>query len=547
MEKLILLLLLPIYLSPFSLTTLAALLPPDSNYMTDIWRNLPIGQKVDGFLSVEMPIRYYFNVNRSQSAVTVRVTPCESPILWTLSFLAAHDSFEQWAFRQKHHHRAPQALYSFEGNGEETFSSAVTSDGFFFLDIISLESDTSFEVFVWKNQDGIPPWPQLPSDPRVDVLSVQDDKVKLSWKPSLGPAEADFEYCVFINKKHNFKTLCAIPLSAKKSLDGHQDDEDDMTLNVIAEGFKKKVNAYPKPSKSLRIPGVVKYETNEFWSSQSLVGSHRVCVGPWTNATIPNLKPKSLFYFDVFAISRKHGTSVAYTGTFAETKAKYKSQVPKLPNDEEVNIFLKSKGVKVVAVDPPSYGFKWLFVHSCLHKVHIQIILNGQVQLSQNINGAQNFKLGGNSKGSFVISLKSGKGGLGLVKLFATNMHNNLPFPSLPSAINLSVSKKSCSSATLTWTSNGYGNKYCIYARHIEQNLDLKLIQKHQNSCLSTSYRSPAEKVLCRKGGSKTLLEEHITDLKPGKAYLFDLYLIGQYNTTIKFPSRALKTQEWCT
>ncbi|KAM5172396.1 protein NDNF-like [Mantella aurantiaca] len=546
MEKLTLLLSMFMYLSSHSITSLAALVPPDSNHMSDIWRNLPIGHKVDGFLSMDMPIRYYLNVNRSQKAVTIRVTPCESPILWTLSFLATHDSLEQLGSYQKHGHRTPQALFSFEGNGEETFSSAVTSDGFLFLDIISFESDTSFQVFVWNNQDDIPPWPQLPSDPRVDVLSVHDDKVKLSWKPSLGPVEADFEYYVFTNKKHNFKTLCATQLNTKKDFEGLHDSEDDMNLNIITERLKNKVNAYPNPSKSLKITGMVEHETNEFWSSQSLLGSQRVCVGPWTNATIHGLRPKSLYYFDVFAVSRKYGTSVAYTGTFAETKPKHKSQIPKLPNDEMMNIFLKSKGVKVITIDPPSHGFKWLFVHSCLHKVHVQIMINGQVHLSQSLQGAQNFKLGGNSKGNIVISLKSSKGGLGLVKLFATNMHNNLPFLSLPSAINLSVSKRSCSSATLTWTSSGYANKYCIYVRHIEQNLDLRLIQKHQNGCLSTNYRSPAERVVCRKGGSKTLIEEHITDLKPGKAYIFDLYFIGHHNTTIKFPSRALKTQEWC-
>ncbi|XP_073477203.1 protein NDNF-like isoform X1 [Aquarana catesbeiana] len=546
MEKLTLLLLLSFYLSSHSPTSLAALVPPDSNQMYDIWRSLPMGHKVDGFLSVGMPVRYYFNVNRSQSTVTIKVTPCESPILWTLEFLTAHDSPEQWGSWQKHWHRAPKALFAFEGNGEETFSSEITSDGFFLLDIISLESDTSFQVFVWDSQDDIPPWPQLPSDPRVDVLSVHDDKVKLSWKPSIGPAETDLEYCVFINKKHNFKTFCATQLNTKKVLEGYYDSEEDMTLNVITEQLQNTANAYPKRSMSLKTPELVKHETKGFFSSHSLSGSQRVCVGPWTNATIHGLKPKSLYYLDVFAVSQKHGTSVAYTGTFAETKTKHKSQVSKLPNDEMVNIFLKNKGVKVIAVDPPSYKFKWLFVHSCLHKVHIQIMINGQVQLSQSLHGAQNFKLGGHSKGNFIISLKSSKGSLGLVKLFTTNNHNNLPFPSLPSATNVSVSKRSCSSATLTWTTSGYGIKYCIYARHIEQNLDLRLIQKHQNSCLSTSYRSPAEKVLCRKGGSKTLIEEHITDLKPGKAYLFDLYFIGHDNTTIKFPSQASKTHEWC-
>ncbi|XP_063784748.1 protein NDNF-like isoform X2 [Pseudophryne corroboree] len=548
MEKLLLILSLTVY-STFQNHVGQAFFPLDSNHITDVRRALPVGHRVDGFLSVDKPLRYYFTVSRSQRTVTVRVTPCESPILWTLSVLPTHDYSEQLVSWKHHQQRGPQQIFSFKGNGEESFSSTVTSGAFYFLDFISLESDTNLEVFVWDHADAPPPWPQLPTDPRVDVLSVEENKVELSWRPSLGPAEAELEYCVFVNRRHNFKTLCATELNSKKEPESHhniQNTKSKKLLNTNTEKSSNKVYSYPKAYKSLKVPGVVD-ENDNLWSFKTLPGSQRVCVGTSANATIYGLKPRSLYYIDVFAVNPRDGTSMAYTGTFAETKPKHKSQILKVPNDEMVNIFLKSKGVKIMTIEPSTHGFKWLFVHSCLHKVHIQIMVNGQIEVSQSLQGAHNFKLVGNSKHNFIISLKSSKGGPGLVKLFATSTHTHLPFSNLPPDINMSVSKRSCSSATVSWTGSGQGAKYCVYVRHLEQNLDLRLIQKHQNSCLSTSSRSRAEKVVCRQEGSQPLTEEHITDLKPGKAYLIDLYFIGLHNNTIKFPSHVLKTQDWCT
>ncbi|XP_073424059.1 protein NDNF-like isoform X1 [Dendrobates tinctorius] len=517
-----------------------------SNHLGDIRRPLPMGQRVDGFLPLDQPVRYYFTVNKSQSAVTIRVTPCESPILWTLSVLSTQEYSEHRIPYKKYHHMGPQRIFSFKGNGEESFSSIARSEGFYFLDFMSLESDTSFQVFVWTQGDESVPWPTLPEDPRVDVVLVEENKVDLSWESSLGSTGAEFEYCLFINQRHNYKTLCATELNAKREPDYHQeylDTKAKKSLKIITDKSKSKVHSYPISYK--KVQGMM--GDDNFLSSKTSTGGQRICVGTSLNATIYGLKPKSLYYFDVFAVNPKDGTSVAYTGSFAETKPKQKSQLPKLPDEEMVNIFLKRKGVKIMSIDPSPRGLKWLFVHSCLHKAHIQIMVNGRIEVSRSLQGAHNFKLLGNAKDSIIISLKSSRGGPGLVKLFTTTTHGHLPFSNLPPDINMSISKRSCSSASVTWTGSGPGVKYCIYVRHLEHHLDLKLIHKHQNSCLNTNTRSRAEKVVCRHAGSQTTSEEHITDLKPGKAYLVDLYFIGLHNNTIKFPSQVVKTQEWCT
>ncbi|XP_053319453.1 protein NDNF-like [Spea bombifrons] len=569
MEKIILLLILCVH--PSSHYHLRhALSPLDISRLIYISRPLTIGQRVDGFVSVDKPARYYITLNESVSSVTIRVTPCESPLFWSLSVLTTHslpplakDGSEDLSGGIVKHqdsrlfdHWDPQKLFSFQGNGEESFSVTMTPGGFYFLDLVSLETDTNFHVFVWDSKSQANPWPQLPTDPRVDIVSIEENSARLSWKPSLGPSDgSEVEFCVFINKHHNFKTLCATELNTglntKRQSQPNWNGQDE-DLNKLIHFAKKKskykdlTSLMVSKSQNAKSPSMLGVSSNKLWFSKNGSGGQRFCVKDWANVTISGLKPKTLYYFDVFAVSPKHGTSVAYTGTFAETKTKHKSLIPNLPSEEMVNIFLKSRRVRVFNVDPPASGYKWLFVHSCLHKVHLQINTNGKNIVSQSLQGAHNFKLTENAD-KYIITIKSSRGGPGLVKLYTTNSHNHLPFPSLPSDISVSVSKRSCSSARVTWAGSGKGVKYCIYARHLEQNLDLKLIHKHQNSCLSTSARSKAEKVLCRQGALETFMEEQITNLKPGKVYLVDVYFQGHYNTTIKFPSLVVKTQEHCT
>ncbi|CAH2276039.1 NDNF [Pelobates cultripes] len=528
----------------------------DANHPVHIVGHLPIGHRVDAFLPRDKAARYYIALNESRSAVTIKVIPCESPLYWALYVLDKKDDLSPLedgfkdlggyhAEQQQHRHVGPRRLFSFQGNGEESFPTIMTVEGFYFIDFVSLESDTNFQVFVWDNRNQANPWPQLPSDPRVDIGFVEDTKVQLSWKPSLGPSDTGtFEYCVFVNKHYNFKTLCATEFNLKRQLDWNE--QDDQLSNFVNIAKKTSRNhASHKIKKNMK--GSSEWNVNnDLWSSKHLLGGQKVCVGSGTNATISGLKPRTLYYLDVFAVNPKYGTSVAYTGTFTETKPKHRSHIPKVPSDEIMNIFLKSHGVKILNLDPPAHGYKWLYVHSCLHKVHLQITSNRNTLVSQSLQGAHNFKLSVNSN-KYTITLKSSRGGPGLVKLFTTSTPNRLPFPNLPPDINLSVSNRSCSSATATWAGTGPGTKVCIFVRHLEQNLDLKLIHKHQNSCLSTSARSRAEKVFCRQEGPETLTEEHITDLKPGKAYLIDLYFLGQYNSTIKFPSHVVRTQEHCT
>ncbi|XP_030069039.1 protein NDNF isoform X1 [Microcaecilia unicolor] len=535
---------------------------------------LPSEGLMTGFLTKDMPARYYFLVNKDHTPVTIRVTPCESPLHWRLTFLKIPQTIERdntlHQDSQRYPHRkAHVQLFSYKGNGEEAYFTANSSAGLYKLELLSEETDTSFQVFTSTSQEPNTFFPGLPLDPRVDVISIEQDRVTLAWKPSPGSFKlgSKFEYCVFVNRLHNFKTLCATEPSLqerhrKGSL--HRKDHWDTEVTKL-EKFSKKHTAgilneiqsimknlqelkrdasmVDKTFKGLQAPNVLKPD---------IVDGQRVCVGNRTNVTLSGLQPGTHYYFDVFARNHEKKTSSAYTGVFAETKDREKTRFSKLEAEEMTHILLMSKEIRFLKLQPASSnGWTWLFIHSCVHKTNLKIIVKGKIVVSQSIVGAQIFQLPEKAD-KYILRLSASNRGPSLVKLFATNTPYSLPFLSLPADPHLTVSSdvSTCSSVTMSWLGTQESNKYCIYMRNIEENLDLRLIRKHQNSCLSPNARLEAERIVCKcfQGTSpwKTVVQENIEGLKPGKLYLIDVYMFGQNNYVFKYPSQVVKTWDLC-
>ncbi len=82
---------------------------------------------------------------------------------------------------------------------------------------------------------GVPPrrswslggFPELPSDPRVHTLGVGMTSVTLNWAPSSSVVVKDghrphHEYCVLVNHKHNYRSLCAAREGIRKEIESVQ-------------------------------------------------------------------------------------------------------------------------------------------------------------------------------------------------------------------------------------------------------------------------------------------------------------------------------------
>ncbi|XP_029439218.1 protein NDNF-like [Rhinatrema bivittatum] len=542
---------------------------------------LPSEGQMTGFLAKDKPARYYFVVNKSHTPLTVRVIPCESPLYWNLAFLGIPQTAKRHHSDNTLHqdsHKIPQVhsrkphmqLFSYKGNGEESYFTANGLVGLYRLELLSVEMDTSFQVFTSTSQEHNTPFPGLPPDPRVDVISAEQTKITLAWKPSPGSFRlgSHFEYCVFVNRLHNFKTLCATEASLQEKSRKHNHHTKDHWGTEITklEKVSKKhtdetmneVQSLMKNLKDLKDNNITAEKAFEgLWAPSVLkagaADGQSVCVGNRTQVTISGLRPGTNYYFDVFAKNREARTSNAYIGAFAETNVREKSRISKLEAEEMTHVLLKNKGIRFLRFHPvSSRGQSWLFIHSCLHKTHLQITIRGKTVVSQSFEGAHIFQLPKKADNRYLIRLRASNRSPGLIKLLATNTPDSLPFPSLPSDTRLRASSdvRTCSSATVSWLGTRESNKYCIYMRNVEENLDLRLIRKHQNSCLNPDARLETERIVCRyfqgAGPWKAVIEEHIEGLKPGKLYLLDIYMFGQNNYTLKYPSQVVKAWDLC-
>ncbi|XP_078509739.1 protein NDNF-like [Lissotriton helveticus] len=539
--------------------------PPRLNFLKGV-SILPTDVQVTRFLTTEKPARYFFLVTKSLTPVTVRVTPCESPLSWRLSFLQMpSDAFRGGSEDARHLNSmrhpnsqaiwTPQELFSYQGNGEESYRTDSSSAGLYRLDIISMEKDTKYQLFTSTSAETQAHPLQLPLDPRVIVTSVGLREVTLAWNPSPAGSGSGIEYCVFVNRLHNYKTLCAIEARSKIGT-GEQGHRLASSLGLTDAGMemttlKRNNDVFNESNPSISIPRSSHDENKRaVWAPRSKPDIKRLCVGNQTNATVFSLRPGRHYYFDVFALHPETGASMAYTGTFAETNAKIKPRVSELRAEEMTDIFLMSKAIKALRFPAKSLNGRInLFIHSCLHKAHLQITLGQETMVSQSIEGAHLFDLIVDQEAVYTILLKANHKGPSIVKLLLTSKPQNLPFTSLPTDTHLRVSDhpEACSAVTVGWRGSWGATKYCIYLRSIEGSLDLRLIKKHQNSCLRPDSRPKTEVVTCRQLQGSELqgapTEEKIKGLKSGKVYLMDVYMFGRNNYTLKYPTRIVKTR----
>ncbi|XP_012500804.1 PREDICTED: protein NDNF [Propithecus coquereli] len=172
--------------------------------------------------------RYFFVVEEDNTPLSVTVTPCDAPLEWKLSLqelpeeTSGEGSGDPEPLEQQKQQIIPEKgteLFSYKGNDVEYFISSSSPSGLYQLELLSTEKDTHFKVYATTTPESDQPYPELPYDPRVDVTSLGRTTVTLAWKPSPTASllKQPIQYCVVINKEHNFKSLCAV--EAKLSAD----------------------------------------------------------------------------------------------------------------------------------------------------------------------------------------------------------------------------------------------------------------------------------------------------------------------------------------
>ncbi|NXT65201.1 NDNF protein, partial [Chaetops frenatus] len=522
---------------------------------------IPDGAEISSYLFRDTPKRYFFVVEEDNTPLAVTVTPCDAPLEWKLSVqelpeeASGEGSGDPEPLEQQKQQITSEEgteLFSYKGNDVEYFVSSSSPSGLYQLDLLSTEKDTHFKVYATTTPESDQPYPELPYDPRIDVTSLGHTTVTLAWKPSPTASllRQPIQYCIVINKEHNFKSLCAV--EAKLS-------SDDAFMMAPKPGldfspFDFAHFGFPADNNSGKERGFLKLSKfGRQTSPKPRVDLHRVCIGNKNIFTVSDLKPDTQYYFDMFAVNTNTNMSTAYVGTFARTKEEAKQKTVELKDGKVTDVFIKRKGAKFLRFAPVSSHQKVTFsVHSCLDAVQIQVRRDGKLLLSQSVEGVRQFQLRGKAKAKYLIRLKGSKKGASMLKILATTRPNKQSFPSLPEDTRIKAFDKlrTCSSVTVAWLGTQERNKFCIYKREVDDNYNEEQKKREQNQCLGPDTRKKSEKVLCKYFHSqniqKAVTTETIRGLQPGKSYLLDVYVIGHGGHSVKYQSKLVKTRKFC-
>uniref|UniRef100_A0A8C5X543 Protein NDNF n=1 Tax=Malurus cyaneus samueli TaxID=2593467 RepID=A0A8C5X543_9PASS len=522
---------------------------------------IPDGAEISSYLFRDTPKRYFFVVEEDNTPLAVTVTPCDAPLEWKLSVqelpeeASGEGSGDPEPLEQQKQQITSEEgteLFSYKGNDVEYFVSSSSPSGLYQLDLLSTEKDTHFKVYATTTPESDQPYPELPYDPRIDVTSLGRTTVTLAWKPSPTASllRQPIQYCIVINKEHNFKSLCAV--EAKLS-------SDDAFMMAPKPGldfspFDFAHFGFPADNNSGKDRGFLKPpKFGRQTSPKPRVDLHKVCIGNKNIFTVSDLKPDTQYYFDMFAVNTNTNMSTAYVGTFARTKEEAKQKTVELKDGKVTDVFIKRKGAKFLRFAPVSSHQKVTFsIHSCLDAVQIQVRRDGKLLLSQSVEGVRQFQLRGKAKAKYLIRLKGSKKGASMLKILATTRPNKQSFPSLPEDTRIKAFDKlrTCSSVTVAWLGTQDRNKFCIYKREVDDNYNEEQKKREQNQCLGPDTRKKSEKVLCKYFHSqniqKAVTTETIRGLQPGKSYLLDVYVIGHGGHSVKYQSKLVKTRKFC-
>uniref|UniRef100_A0A8B9QDQ3 Protein NDNF n=1 Tax=Apteryx owenii TaxID=8824 RepID=A0A8B9QDQ3_APTOW len=487
--------------------------------------------------------RYYFVLEegRAPAPFTITVTPCDVPIEWSILIhkASASDHDTQEVSKSQKTPSMVSTIFNYKGNSVETYVGMSSYSALYMLEFLSTERDTHITVHLTTDTTSGHLYPELPVDPRIDVIGIGHTTVTLAWKhsPSVLQHRENIQYCLLVNEKHNYKSLCAAETAIRSS------------------GMKLPPTLVLSLSPYLLEPQQVMILSNSELSIINKASSgevRQICMGTKNTCTVPNLSPSTQYYFDVFVVNLLTNASAAYTGTFARTLEEPEPKMMELKDGKVIQVVLDAKKQKFYSLQYQARHKRIQFTfQSCRGQVQVHITKNSKTVASENISGLRYFSLKGNLLDTYLVQLRSTEQSNSSVKVQVSSHFHKPLFPLLPESLKIkSFSKlRTCNSVTIAWLGTQEESKYCVYKKRIE---DHQVWMELQNTdrCAGPESRHKSEKVLCKYfydiNLQRAVTTETIKGLDAGTLYLFDVYLIGPSGIPVRYHSKVVKTRKKC-
>ncbi|XP_030060756.1 protein NDNF isoform X2 [Microcaecilia unicolor] len=480
---------------------------------------------------------------------TITVTPCDVPIEWSVLHYKAPLSFRGKTYQSNDQPGSPESqmnlktvstLFHSQGNSVETYVGMSSYPDLFMLEFLSRERDTHITVYFTTDTRLGHLFPELPLDPRIDIIGTGHTTITLTWQPSPSILyhKENIHYCLLVNQRHNYKSLCAAETAFRYS-------EGKETTPLASSLFPYVLDPQLVMIGSSKALSIINTANNE--------DVRQICVGPKNTYTVSSLSPNTQYYFDVFVVNLVTNSSAAYTGTFAKTLKKLEPKFIELKEGKTIQLHFIGKKQRIYSL---RYQAKQKAVHftfqSCKGKVWAQIFKNGKILISESFEGFKSFALRGKLLDLYLVQLKSAEESSSSSVKVQVSFHFYKPlFPLLPESLRIKTFNKlrTCNSITIAWLGTQERSKYCVYRKKLKKNHMWKEVV-NSNHCPGPEARHKSEKVLCKYfhdiNLQKAVTTETIMGLEAGSRYLFDVYLLGSSGIPIRYHSKVVKTRKKC-
>ncbi|KAM4703505.1 protein NDNF-like [Rhinophrynus dorsalis] len=529
---------------------------PSVNFKTNIFNHynsliLPDGKETTIYLLKDITKRYYFAMEENTTGrFSITVIPCDVPIEWSiLHYKASHvthakiqDYYRANDDLKSHsYYKTASALFHYKGNSVENYVGVWTySSSLFMLQFLSTERDTHISVYLTTDLEHGNLFPDLPGDPRIDVTAINHNSVHLIWKPSPSALKKteNIEYCLLVNEKHNYKSLCAA----------------DTSVRSVGEKWPK-ISTLPVSQyldEHQRFMLLSKRESNTINKSNN-IHVRQICIGNKNTYRVANLTANTQYYFDVFVVNLLTNASAAYTGTFAKTMVEPVPKITQLKDGKIVQINFDSKKQKLYSCQYQAKHKKVQFTfQACRGQVRVQILKNGKLLISETIQGLRHITIKGKVMDNYLTTLKSAENKINSSVMVQASSHIHKPlFPFFPDNLKIKSFNKlrTCDSITIAWLGTQERSMYCVYKKKIKEDQALRELSS-LDRCSGPEVRPKSEKVSCKYfhdiNLQRAVTTETINGLEKGTSYMIDVYLVGSPGIPVRYQSKVIKTRKSC-
>ncbi|XP_063290772.1 protein NDNF-like [Pelobates fuscus] len=510
---------------------------------------LPDGKESTIYLLKDITKRYYFFLEENATPhFSITVTPCDVPIEWSILHYKAHVSHGKIAdgfrffddLKSQSFSKTVSTLFHYKGNSVENFIGAAVQSSLFVLELLSTERDTHISVYLTTDLTHGNLFPELPGDPRIDVTSLNHNSATLVWKPSPSAIRNKeyIEYCLLVNEKHNYKSLCAADTAIRS-----------------AGGKHTKSSTFPISQYVDDNDNVMILSNNEFSiiHKTSNLDVRQICIGNKNTYTVHNLSSNIQYYFDVFVVNLLTNASAAYTGTFAKTLTEPKPKVSYLKDGKIVQLNFNGKRQKVYSFQYQAQHKKVQFTFQlCRGQIRAQILKNGKILVSETIQGLRHITLKGKPNEKYIAIVKSTELVSNSSVMVQASSHIFKPlFPFFPDSLKIKSFNKlrTCDTVTIAWLGTQERNMYCVYKKKVQED-EVWREMSNVDRCSGPNSRPKSEKVICKYfhdiNVQRAVTSETIGGLQRDTSYLIDVYLMGNSGILVRYHSKLVKTRKNC-